>query len=72
MAVEIVSWIEIPVRDMKRAKQFYENVFQFKIVDLTIGNDVCQCIPNTSGKDSVALWLNMMTQKNKIPALLYI
>lgn len=34
----LVSWIEIPVADMNRAKKFYESILQVKLQDATFGN----------------------------------
>ena len=49
MAVEIVNWIEIPVDDLARAKNFYENIFEFEIVDLKVGDETYACFPNKDG-----------------------
>jgi predicted enzyme related to lactoylglutathione lyase len=49
MAVEILNWIEIPVNNLDRAKAFYESVFQFKIVELKVGEEVYPCFPNREG-----------------------
>lgn len=46
MAVELVNWLEIPVKDMKRARKFYESIFDFKIIDLEIAGEVYPCFPN--------------------------
>jgi uncharacterized protein len=46
MAVEIVNWIEIPVLDIERAREFYEAIFEFKIVDLKVGDEIYPCFPN--------------------------
>lgn len=31
----VVSWFEIPVADMNRAKKFYQNVFKKELMDMT-------------------------------------
>ncbi|RAW02106.1 VOC family protein [Pseudochryseolinea flava] len=49
MANELVNWIEIPVADVARAKSFYESVFQFKIVELSVGGLKYPCFPNRAG-----------------------
>ena len=33
-----VSWFEIPATDLKRAKTFYESVFQIQMHGMTLGN----------------------------------
>lgn len=35
MTINPVAWFEIYVQDMERAKQFYEQVFQFELRELT-------------------------------------
>lgn len=35
---EVISWFEIPVKDLKRAKSFYEEVFQFKMHEMQLGD----------------------------------
>jgi predicted enzyme related to lactoylglutathione lyase len=49
MAVEMVSWIEIPAENVERAKRFYEAVFEFTIVNLDVGGEVYPCFPNKGG-----------------------
>jgi predicted enzyme related to lactoylglutathione lyase len=34
-----INWFEIPVTDMKRAKKFYETIFDFTMQDLDIGDE---------------------------------
>lgn len=46
MAIEIVNWLEIPVEDIDRARDFYEALFEFKIVDLDVGGEIYRCFPN--------------------------
>src|ERR671910_651740 len=50
MPVEIVNWIEIPVLDLERARTFYEAIFEFKIVDLEVGNETYPCFPSKDGE----------------------
>lgn len=50
MAIELANWIEIPVKDMDRAKKFYESIFGFKLVDLEVAGEVHHCFPNKKGK----------------------
>lgn len=34
----LVSWVEIPVTDMNRAKKFYETILDIKLQDANFGN----------------------------------
>lgn len=36
-AINPVTWFEIPVMDMARAKRFYEEVFNQKLIDVNMG-----------------------------------
>ena len=42
-----LTWFEIPVRDMKRAKQFYENALQIEMSDMAIGPVKLSVFPAT-------------------------
>jgi predicted enzyme related to lactoylglutathione lyase len=46
MSNNVVSWFEIPVTDMDRAKQFYETVFEFSITVHDLGNLVMGWFPS--------------------------
>jgi uncharacterized protein len=73
MAVEIVNWIEIPVLDMERARRFYEAIFEFKIVDLKVGDDSYSCFPNKTGEGfSGALVQYDFTKPGKNGPLVYL
>jgi len=73
MAVEMVSWIEIPVEDTRRAREFYEAVFQFKIVDLDVGGEIYPCFPNKDGDGfSGALVQYEFTKPGKSGPLVYL
>ncbi len=73
MAVEIVNWLEIPVSDIERARKFYESVFEFKIVDLPVGNEVYPCFPNKNGEGfSGALVQYEFTKPGKAGPLVYL
>jgi hypothetical protein len=41
-----VSWVEIPVSDFKRAKQFYERVFLTDIEEMDLGNLLMGVFPH--------------------------
>jgi predicted enzyme related to lactoylglutathione lyase len=73
MPVEIVNWIEIPVLDLERARRFYEAVFEFKIVDLEVGNEIYPCFPNKDGEGfSGALVQYEFTQPGNRGPLVYL
>lgn len=73
MAVEIVNWLEIPVTDMKRARSFYEQVFDFEIVDMKVGNETYPCFPGKeAGGFSGALVQYDFTAPGKKGPLVYL
>ena len=37
MQTHAINWFEIPVMDFERAKQFYETIFSFQMLDLQMG-----------------------------------
>jgi len=39
-----INWFEIPVNDIKRAKSFYEAIFDFELFDLDIGDGLQMAI----------------------------
>lgn len=46
----MIGWFEIPVRDMKRAKQFYENVFAITISVHDLGGFIMGWFPSSEGR----------------------
>ncbi len=73
MAVELVNWVEIPVHDTARARTFYEAVFEFRIVDLEVGDGTYPCFPNKNGDGfSGALVQYDFTQPGKQGPLVYL
>ncbi|WP_294823928.1 VOC family protein [uncultured Flavobacterium sp.] len=46
MAIEMVNWLEIPVNDMARARKFYEEAFDTKLVDMNVDGQNYPCFPN--------------------------
>ena len=47
----LVNWLEIPVSDIKRAKTFYEKVFEIEMIDLDIGDGTKMALfPNSQEK----------------------
>lgn len=45
----MISWFEIAVKDIERAKTFYENVFEIKIQVMDFGGTLMGWFPNTDG-----------------------
>lgn len=39
-----INWFEIPVNDIKRAKSFYEAIFDFELFDLDLGDGLQMAI----------------------------
>lgn len=35
-----VAWFEIPAKDLKRAKKFYESIFGFEMIDMDLGDEL--------------------------------
>ena len=44
-----INWFEIPALDIKRAKQFYETVFNITMEDVEMGDDLMAFFPWTPG-----------------------
>lgn len=44
-ATNIITWFEIPVTDIDRAKKFYENILDIKMVKRTDGEDEAVFFP---------------------------
>jgi uncharacterized protein len=44
-----VSWFEIAVNDMNRAKKFYESVFGNELIDLQMGSSQLAMFPSIEG-----------------------
>lgn len=72
MAVEILNWFEIPVINMQKAKDFYESIFETKLLDLEVGDEVYPCFPNKNGNGfSGALVQNQVSSPGNKGPLLY-
>ena len=44
-----LNWFEIPVIDLKRAKRFYEAIFEISMEEMTMGDDLMAFFPWTPG-----------------------
>lgn len=36
---QAVAWVEIPAKDLQRAKKFYQNIFDIEMTDMDMGDD---------------------------------
>lgn len=52
-----ISWFEIPVADLERAKKFYETIFDVEMMKMEVGKDVLYAFPYepAAGKISGAI-----------------
>lgn len=52
-----ISWFEIPVADLARAKKFYEAIFEVEMMKMEVGKDVLYAFPYepATGKISGAI-----------------
>ncbi len=50
MEQNLIGWVEIPVTNMDRAKDFYETVFQIKITVQDFGGTLMAWLPAEHGK----------------------
>lgn len=48
--VNPISWFEIPVNDMDRAKKFYDHIFEIDIQVQDLGNFVMGWFPHNTGE----------------------
>ena len=49
----IIKWFEIPVNDFKRAKQFYETVFEIEMEERELGDAVMGFFPYDQSKGTI-------------------
>ena len=50
----VVSWFEIPVANLDRAKKFYETIFDIEMGKMEMGEDVMYTFPYTPGEGKVS------------------
>ncbi|MDF2454975.1 MAG: bleomycin resistance protein [Cytophagaceae bacterium] len=73
MAIEIVNWLEIPYVNLKRAKHFYETLFDCQLVDMAVGEEMYPCFPNKNDEGfSGALVQYDFTKPGKNGPLVYL
>ena len=51
---KLVSWVEIPAVDFKRAVDFYNNILQIKLEVVDFGEEKMACFPTEEGAVSYA------------------
>jgi len=51
---KLVSWVEIPATDFKRAVNFYNRVFNLNLEPLDYGSEKMACLPNDEGAISLS------------------
>ncbi len=51
---KLISWVEIPAVDLKRAVEFYSKVLNIKLQILDFGKEKMACFPNGEGAISFA------------------
>ena len=64
MKTNMVSWFEIPVLDMDRAKQFYETVFNVKISIHNMGEVVMGWFPPSEENDAPGISGTLISYKD--------
>ena len=67
MAHNMVAWFEIPVSDMDRAKQFYEEVFQVEINIVDFGGLLMGWFPDR-GQEAYGATGTLIKQESYIPS----
>lgn len=55
---KLVSWIEIPAVDFKRAVKFYNTILEIKLQEIDCGTDKMACFPSGEGAISYASGFN--------------
>lgn len=51
----VLNWFEIPVKDLERAKTFYESIFNMEMAKMEVGEEVLYVFKSGSGMVSGAL-----------------
>jgi predicted enzyme related to lactoylglutathione lyase len=55
---KLVSWIEIPAADFKRAVKFYNTILEIKLQEIDCGTEQMACFPSGEGAISFAPGFN--------------
>ena len=51
---KLISWVEIPAEDFKRAVNFYNSILLLELQPLDFGHEKMACFPNDEGAISYA------------------
>lgn len=68
MNTNMVTWFEIPVVDMDRAKQFYETVFKVEISVHQFGDELMGWFPPAEDNDAPGISGSLVRQESYIPS----
>jgi len=66
---KLVSWIEIPTADFKRAVKFYNTILEIKLQEIDCGTEKMACFPSGEGAISVASGFNTLYVFNLISTI---
>lgn len=55
---KLISWVEIPATDFKRAVKFYNSVLEIVLEEFDCGNEKMACFPSGEGAVSYAPGFN--------------
>ena len=50
---KLVSWIEIPAVDFKRAVNFYNTILEIKLEEVDCGTEKMACFPSGEGSNFI-------------------
>lgn len=68
MKTNMVSWFEIPVLDMDRAKLFYETVFNVKITVQKFGEETMGWFPPSENENAPGIGGSLNKHKEYVPS----
>lgn len=68
MNVNMVSWFEVPVVDMDRAKAFYETVFDIEITVHQMGDLIMGWFPAAESANASGATGSLVKNKNYVPS----
>ncbi len=55
---KLISWVEIPVLDFKRAVKFYNSILKMELQEIDCGEEKMACFPSGEGAISYAKGFN--------------
>uniref|UniRef100_UPI00404781D4 VOC family protein n=1 Tax=Polaribacter sp. TaxID=1920175 RepID=UPI00404781D4 len=68
MEINMISWFEVPVTDMERAKKFYETVFNVEIAIRDFGGVLMGWFPPAEDITSPGISGSLVCHKDYIPS----